>query len=212
MQILGASKFDQCALNMSLINICNQNSYVGQEMLKIYNAWKDETGEAINNPWLELQQFTIYVPHPDQEYEDMTLEAGLTKGYNIEVKPVQDRSQVPYKIPEGGHFVVIMKQKGLNADFAIAATGVFIRPLGILSLDIIVDQQKNEYQSVVVLHPVIRDYPSGWQEKVKMFFSGNIRGNDLPNLVGHVDQAFNRDYRPPSWNEVYLSASGFKGF
>lgn len=212
MQTLGATKFDQCVINISLINICNQESYVGKEMRKLYNSWKEETAEAVNNPWFDLQQFTIYVPHPDQEYENMTLEEGLTKGYNIEVKPVEDKSTVPYNIPEGGHFVVILKQKGLDSDFKIAATGIFVRPLGVLSLDIITDQEKAEYQPLIVKHPVIRDYPDSWQQKIGMFIQREIRGEDLPNLVGHVDQALNRDYRPPSWNEVYLSASGFMGF
>lgn len=212
MRTLGVTKFDQCVINISLINICNQESYVGKEMRKLYNSWKEETAEAVSNPWFDLQQFTIYVPHPDQQYENMTLEEGLTKGYNIEVKPVEDKSKVPYQIPEGGHFVVILKQKGLDSDFGIAATGIFVRPLGVLSLDIIVDQEKSEYQPLVVKHPVIRDYPESWQQTLAMFIQREIRGEDLPNLVGHVDQALNRDYRPPSWNEVYLSASGFAGF
>jgi hypothetical protein len=72
MSILGASKFDQCVMNMSLVNICNQSSHVGQEMLRTYNAWKEESDEAINNPWRDLHQFTIYVPHPEQEYEEVT--------------------------------------------------------------------------------------------------------------------------------------------
>ena len=212
MEILGATKFDQCVLSISLINICNQKSYVGREMLKLYNSWKEEIAETVNDPWLDLHQFSIYGPHPSQQYEDVTLEEGLTQGYNIEVKPVQQRSQVPYQIPVGGHLIVILKQKELDSDFKIAATGIFVRSLGILSLDIIVDLEKAEYQPLVVKHPVIRDYPSGWEQKLKMFINREIRGEDLPSIVGHVDQALNRDYRPPSWNEVYLSARGFTGF
>ncbi len=212
MEILGATRFDQCVLNISLINICNQESYAGREMLKVYNSWKEEKAEAVKDPWLELHQFTIYVPHPHQEYENMTLEEGLTQGYNIEVKPVEQKSKVPYNIPQGGHFVVILKQKGLDDSFGIAATGIFVRPLGVLSLDIIIDLEKAEYQPLVVKHPVIRDYPSGWEEKLTMFINREMKGEDLPSLVGHVDQSLNRDYRPPSWNEVYLSASGFSGF
>ena len=212
MQTLGATKFDQCVINISLINICNQESYVGKEMRKLYNSWKEETAEAVNNPWFDLHQFTIYIPHPDQQYENMTLEEGLTKGYNVEVKPIEDKSKVPYNVPQGGHFVVILKQKGLDSDFQIASTGIFVRPLGVLSLDMIIDLEKSEYQPLIVKHPVIRDYPEGWEQKLAMFIKREIRGEDLPNLVGHVDQAINRDYRPPSWNEVYLSASGFKGF
>jgi hypothetical protein len=212
MAILGATRFDQCVMNISLINLCNQKSYIGTEMLRLYNSWKDETAEAVNNPWLDLQQFTIYVPHPDQKYEDVTLEQGLTLGYNIEVKPLEDKSQVPYKIPEGGHFVIVLKQTGLDADFKIAATGIFVRPLGVLVLDIVVDAEKGEYQHLAIKHPVIRDYPDDWEQKLNLFLKQEIRGEDLPNLVGHVDQAFNRDYRPPSWQEVYLSGKGFAGF
>jgi len=212
MEILGATRFDQCVINISLINICNQQSYVGQEMRKLYNSWKEESDEAINNPWLDLQQFTIYVPHPDQKYENITLEEGLTRGYNVEVNPVEDRTQVPYDIPEGGHFVVIFKQKGIDSDFKIAATGIFIRPLAILSLDIIVDLEKAEYQPLVIKHPVIRDYPEGWEQKLAMFINREIRFEELPNIVAYVDQSLNQDYRPPSWNEVYLSATGFAGF
>jgi hypothetical protein len=212
MEILGATKFDQCAISISLINMCNQQSYLGQEMRKLYNSWKEETGEAVNNPWLDLHQFTIYVPHPNQKYENMTLEEGLTKGYNVEVNRVEDKSQVPYDIPQGGHFVVIFKQKGLDSDFRIAATGMFIRPLAVLSLDIIVDWDAPEYQPLVIKHPVIRDYPEGWEQKASMFINKEIKFDDLPNIVGHVDQTMNQDYRQPSWNEVFLSAKGFAGF
>ena len=210
-KILGASQFDQQVLNISLINICDGESYVGQEMRKNYNAWKDETDEPTQNPWLHLHQLTIYVPHPDQLYEQMTLEEGLTKGYNIEVNPVEDKSQLPYKIPEGGHFVVVMKQKGLDADFGIAATGIFVRPLAVLYLDIIVDLEKAEYQPIVVKHPIIRDYPMGWEEKLKQFINQEIKGEDLPNLVNYVDRAFNQDYRSPSWDEINLMSSRFAG-
>ena len=210
-RILGATQFDQQVLNISLINICNQESYVSQEMRKHYNAWKDDADEPTENPWLHLHQLTIYVPHPEQLYEQMTLEEGLTKGYNVEVKPVEDKSQLPYKIPEGGHFVVVMKQKGIDADFGIAATGIFVRPLAMLYLDIIVDLEKAEYQPIVVKHPIIRDYPEGCEQKLKQFINQEIRGEDLPNLVRYVDQAFNRDYRPPSWDEIHLIASRFAG-
>jgi hypothetical protein len=212
MQILGATKFDQCAINISLVNLCNQESYVGKEMHKLYNSWKEETAEVVNNPWLDLHRFTIYVPHPDQQYEGVTLEEGLTRGYNLEVQPVEDTTEVPYNIPEGGHFVVVLKQKGLDSDFGIAATGIFVRPLGVLYLDLIVDMEKAEYQPLVIKHPVIRDYPEGWEQKLSMFMKKEIKSQDLPSVVGYVDQALNRDYRPPSWNEVYLSAKGFAGF
>ncbi len=205
MQILGATRFDQCVLNISLINMCNQESYVGQEMRKRYNSWKEEKAKTVNNPWLDLHQFTIYVPHPNQEYENVTLEEGLTKGYNIEVQPIDDKSKVPYNIPEGGHFVIILKQKEPEDNFGIAATGIFIRPLGVLSLDLIVDLEKGEYRPLIVKHPVIRDYPEGWEQKLTRFIKREIRSEDLPSLVGHVDQSLNQDYRPPSWNEIYSS-------
>ncbi|MBE9224344.1 hypothetical protein IQ264_02505 [Phormidium sp. LEGE 05292] len=210
-KILGATQFDQQVLNISLINICNQESYVGQEMRKHYNAWKDESDEPSQNPWLDLHQFTIYVPHPDQLYDGMTLADGLTKGYNIEVKPVENRSQLPYKIPPFGHFVVVLKQKEIDADFGIAATGIFVRPLAVLYLDIIVDIDKPEYQPIFVKHPIIREYPNGWEEKLKMFINGEIRGEELPDLVGYVDRAVNGDYRSPSWDEASQLNNRFAG-
>ncbi len=213
MQVLGAlNKFEQCVLNMALINICNQESHVGQEMRRQYNQWKGETEETIYTPWLDVHQFTIYLPHPDQEYEGITLESGLTQGYNVEVKPVHSLSQLPYRIPRGAHFVVIMRQKGLDSDFKIAGTGIFIRPLGVLSIDLIVDAQEEEYQSITIQHPIIRDYPSGWQDKLNLFLQGEIDSDELPQVVRYVDQTFNRDYRQPAWHDIYLAATGFAGF
>ena len=213
MQVLGAfNKFEQCVLNMALINICDCESYVGQEMRRQYNSWKESTNEAVYNPWLDLHQFTIYLPHPEQEYEDVTLEAGLTKGYNVEVQPVKDPKKLVYNIPDGGHFVVVLKQRRVNGDFEIAATGIFVRSLAILSLDVIVAPDQGEYQSLVIKHPIIRDYPQDWETKLKMFLKGEIRGEELPRVVGYVDRGLNQDYRPPSWNEVYLAASGFANF
>ena len=213
MQVLGAlSKFEQCVLNISLINICNQESYLGEQMRQKYNQWKGETEETIYNPWLDVHQFTIYLPHPDQEYEGITLESGLTQGYNVEVKPVNNPSQLPYRIPRGAHFVVVMRQKGLDSDFKIAGTGIFIRPLGVLSLDLIIDSQEAEYQSLTIKHPIIRDYPSDWQDKLNLFLQGEITSEELPQIVRYVDQAFNQDYRQPSWHDIYLAATGFSGF
>ena len=213
MQVLATfSKFEQCVLNMSLINICNSESYVGQQMRQQYHAWKQETNETVHNPWLDLHQFTIYLPHPDQEYEDVTLEEGLSTGYNIEVKPVKDRSELVYNIPEGGHFVVVLKQNRVNGNFAIAATGIFVRSLGIISLDVIIDPDEGEYQSLVVKHPIIRDYPQDWETKLKMFLQGEIWNEELPRVVGYVDRSWNRDYRSPSWSDVYLAASDFTVF
>ncbi|MGB5634812.1 MAG: hypothetical protein WBM86_18785 [Waterburya sp.] len=213
MQVLGTfSKFEQCVLNMALINICDSESYVGQEMRGQYNAWKQETKETVHNPWLDLHQFTIYLPHPEQEYEDVTLEEGLSKGYNVEVKPVKDPNELVYNIPEGGHFIIVLKQSRVNGDFAIAATGVFVRSLGILSLDVIIDPDEGEYQSLVVKHPIIRNYPQDWETKLKMFLQGETRGEELPRVVGYVDRSLNRDYRSPSWNDVYLAASDFTVF
>lgn len=213
MQVLGAlNKFEQCVLNISLINICNQESYVGQQMRQHYNQWKEETDETIYTPWLDTHQFTIYVPHPDQEYEGITLESGLTQGYNVEVKPVINLSQLPYRIPRGAHFVVVMRQKKLDSEFEIAGTGIFIRPLGVLSLDLVIDAQEEEYQSLTIQHPIIRDYPEGWQEKLNLFLQGEIDNEELPQVVRYVDQVFNQDYRPPAWHDIYLAATGFSGF
>ncbi|MDX2215718.1 MAG: hypothetical protein SFY66_20820 [Oculatellaceae cyanobacterium bins.114] len=211
MRILGATQFDQCVLNISLINLCNQESYVGQELRKLYKMQQDDTNEPMTTPWLTPHQFTIFVPHPEQEYDGLTLEAGLTKGYNVEIKPIQEHSYVPYDIPPGGHFVVVLKQKSLNDGFNVAATGIFVRSLAVLKLDIIVDMQQANYQPVLVKHPVIRDYPSGWESKLQQFLNREIRSEDLPDLVGYVDQRVNRDYRPPSWHEISLAAKGFAG-
>ncbi|MEO0536267.1 MAG: hypothetical protein AAF215_20635 [Cyanobacteria bacterium P01_A01_bin.123] len=213
MQFLATlSKFEQCVFNMALINICDSESYVGQEMRQKYNAWKALTDETVHNPWLDIHQFTIYLPHPDQAYEDVTLEEGLTKGYNVEVDPVKDPSELIYNVPRGGHFVAVLKQRQVNGDFAIAATGIFVRSLGILSLDVIVAMDKEEYQSLVVKHPIIRDYPQDWESKLRLFLKGEISGEALPRVVGYVDRGLNQDYRPPAWGEVYLAASDFVGF
>ncbi len=211
--ILGAiNKFEQCVLNISLINICNQESYVGNQMRQQYNQWKGETDETVYNPWLDVHQFTIYLPHPDREYENVTLEAGLTKGYNVEVKPVDNPSELPYRIPRGAHFVVLLRQKELDSDFQIAGTGIFTRPLAVLSLDLIVDCDRGEYQSIAIKHPIIRDYPEGWENKLNLFLRGEIRSEELPQVVRYVDGAFNEDYRQPSWHDIYLAATGFAGF
>lgn len=212
MDVLGATRFEQGVISMSLINMCDRDSHVGQEMRKAYSEWKAESDEAIDNPWRELHQFTIFVPHPDQEYEGITLQEGLTQGYNVEVSVVRDKSEIPYKIPEGGHFVIVLKQKAVDGEFKIAATGMFVRPLGVLNLDLIVEGDENPYQALVIKHPIIRDYPSDWQDKLAMFYKQEIPWQELPNIVGYVDRALNQDYRPPSWHEVYLGAAGFSGF
>ncbi|XGV99292.1 MAG: hypothetical protein ACAF41_10205 [Leptolyngbya sp. BL-A-14] len=205
---VGVNRFDQCVLTISLINLCNQTSYVGQAIHRLHHLSNDDMPD---DPWRTLHQLTVYIPHPDQQYDGITLQAGLTKGYNIEVKAVADPSQIPYKVPEGGQFVVVMKQKGLDDGFAIAATGFFIRPLALLSLDFIVDSTTPEYQSSAVKHPVIRDYPSHWEDTLKQFLNQTIPYEALPNLVRYVDQTMNPDYRPPTWDEVHLAAKGFAG-
>ena len=203
MQVLGAlNKFEQCVLNIALVNICNRESHVGQEIRRQYNQWKDEIDETVNNPWFDLHQFTIYLPHPDQEYEGITLESGLTRGYNVEVKPVYNRDQIPYRIPRGGHFVAILRQKKLDSDFEIIGTGIFVRPLAVLNLDLIIDAQEEEYQSITIKHPIIRDYPSGWQDKLNLFLQGEIDSEELPPVVRYVDRAFNQDYRRPAWYDI----------
>ncbi|MEM9006420.1 MAG: hypothetical protein AAGE59_23200 [Cyanobacteria bacterium P01_F01_bin.86] len=208
MQVLGLlNKFDQCVLNMALIHMCNTESHVGQEMRHQYQQWKQATDDPIYNPWLDIHQFTIYIPHPDQEYEGLTLEAGLTQGYNVEVEPVKDPSSLIYKVSQGGHFVAVMKQKQVDGDFAIAATGIFVRSLGILSLDVVVDLHEGSTQPIVVKHPIIRDYPHDWETKLRSFLQGEISDDALPRLVGYVDCSLNQDYRTPSWRDVYYSSS-----
>jgi hypothetical protein len=209
--ILGATKFDQHVLNLALINLCDRESDTGKEMRQFYNHWREASDEDVIDPWHHLHQFIIAVPHPDQDFEGWTLAEGLNKGYNIEAKPVEDVSRLPYKIPTGGHFLIVTKQKSPNAPFEVAATGVFVRPLGVLSLDILVDPDKSEYQSVVIKHPIIRSYPDGCEQKLRSFLQGEIGEGDLPDIVGFVDRASNRDYHPPGLNELYLAASGFAG-
>lgn len=211
-EILATNKFDQCVLSLALINICNQNSPVGKAMKQRYNDWKSETDDAINNPWLDLHQFTIYVPHPEQTYEDITLEEGLTLGHNVEVEPIVDRDSIPYNIPEGGHFVAVLKQNKINGEFRIAATGMFIQPLAALSLDIVTDPDEGKYQSMVIKHPIIRDYPQNFVEQISQYLNKEIHFKQLPNLAGYVDQSQNPDYRQPSWQELYLEGQGVKLF
>lgn len=210
MRILGTTQFDQCVLNMALINLSNSESPVGLELRQRVS----ETSAAISNLtqiWAMPHQFTLYVPHPDQEYEGLTLAAGLTQGYNVEVEPLPDPGLVPYKVSPGSHFVVVMKQTGLDQGFAIAATGLFVRPLAALVLDIIVDREIPEYQAVVVQHPIVRDYPSDWESKLKQFLNQEIPSENLPSVVNHVDSGLNPDFRPPAWDEVHLTAKGFAG-
>ncbi|WP_107667682.1 hypothetical protein [Cyanothece sp. BG0011] len=211
-EILATNKFDQCVLSLALINICNQDSPVGQAMKERYNAWKSETDDPINNPWLDLHQFTIYVPHPEQTYEEITLEEGLTLGYNVEVEPIVDHDSIPYNIPEGGHFVAVLKQKKINGEFKIAATGMFIQPLAALSLDIVTDPDEGKYESMVIKHPIIRDYPQDFVQQISQYLNKEIHFKQLPNLVGYVDQSQNPDYRQPSWQELYLEGQGIKLF
>lgn len=209
MRILGSSQFDQCVLTIALVHLCNQESYVGQQLHNLYRA--DDSSEPTNNPWLTPHWFTIYIPHPDQEFEEITLEQGLTRGYNVEVKQINRLDQIPYTLPRKAHFVMVLKQKGLNQDYALAATGIFIRPLAVLKLDIIDDIDQAIYQPVFVKHPIIRDYPSGWEQKIRQYLNQEISSEVLPDVVSYVDRATNSDYRSPAWNEIYLAAQGFIG-
>ncbi len=210
MQALGIlSRFHQSVLNMALVNICDSESHVGQEMRRQYNAWKYTTGEAVINPWHDIHQFTIFLPHPDQAYEGITLEEGLTRGYNIEVNPVDDRSQLVYDIFSGGHFVAVLKQSIVGGNYAIAATGVFVRSLAILSLDVIIDPDKGEYQPVVVKHPIIRDYPQNWEDQLRSFLKGEQPEGELSPVVRYVDSALNQDYRTPGWKDIYSDPGSF---
>lgn len=203
-------QFDQCVLNMGLIHLCNQASYVGQEIRRQQTPWADED-EPTGDPWRRLHQITLRIPHPDQQYEGIILEAGLSQGYNLEVKAVADPSQIPYNLPEGGQFVVVMKQTGLDAGFALFATGIFIRPLALLRLDLITDITTADCETIVVKHPILRDYPTDWQAQLQQFLSHTRAYDALSNLVGYVDQTVNTDYRPPSWDAVHLAAKGFAG-
>ncbi|MEM9538235.1 MAG: hypothetical protein AAGA60_01850 [Cyanobacteria bacterium P01_E01_bin.42] len=211
-QVVGIfTKFQQSVLNMALINICDSESRVGLEMRRQYNAWKQLTEETALDPWHDIHQFTIFLPHPDQAYEDITLGEGLTLGYNIEVQPVKDRSELVYNIFPGGHFVVILKQSSVDADFTIAATGIFVRPLATLSLDAIVDPNKAEYQAIAIKHPIIRDYPSDWETKMRAFLKGELPQGELPPVIRYVDRALNEYYRTPTWKDVYADSSGLLG-
>jgi hypothetical protein len=71
---------------------------------------------------------------------------------------------------------------------------------------------EDQFQPVVFKHPIVRDYPAGWEDKLVLFLKQEIRWQELPDIVGHVDRFHNRDYRPPSWREVYLGTNGFSGF
>lgn len=206
--ILGSSSFDQCVLNMALIHLCNQSSYVGQQFQQLYASESDAISPA---HWLTPHWFTVYVPHPDQDFEAITLEAGLNQGYNIEVKPIDNANLVPYTIPAASHFVVVLKQSGVNQAYQLAATGLFIRPLAALKLDLIDAIDQVSYQPVLVRHPIIRTYPSGWEQKLGQYLNHEIHFEGLPSIVQAVDQRHNPDYRSPSWNELRLVTRGFAG-
>ncbi|MBD1846130.1 hypothetical protein H6F89_22470 [Cyanobacteria bacterium FACHB-63] len=194
---LGISRFEQSVLNMALVHLCDREGYVGQ-LSRSNTAVESEDSEA-------MQQITLYVPHPEQEYDGLSLEAGLTQGYNIEIDPVRDRSRIPYVIPRGAQFVRVLRQKGRDAGFSLAAIGLFVRPLAILKLDLIVDAEQAEYQAIAVRHPVIRDYPSDWEQKLNGFLQQRIAIEALPNCVNYVDRTINSDYSPPNWTQMNQS-------
>jgi hypothetical protein len=102
----------------------------------------------------------------------------------------------------------VLKQKQVDGDFAIAATGVFVRSLAVLSLDVVVDPVEGGTQPIVVRHPIIRDYPQDWKTKLRLFLQREISDEALPRLVGYVDSSLNHDYRSPRWHDVYLSGDG----
>ena len=202
--LLGIPRFEQQVLNMALVHLCDRQSHVGQLMRRSVATSAEETsdGDISQDPWETLHQITIYVPHPRQEYEGLSLESGLTQGYNIEVDQIGDRSRIPYVIPRGAQFVRVLRQKGLDAGFGLAAIGLFIRPLAILKLDVIVDAEQVEYQAIAVRHPVIREYPSDWEQKLNLFLQQELPSEGLPNLVGYVDRMLNSDYSPPNWTQI----------
>ncbi len=203
--LLGLPRFEQYVLNMALVHLCDREGHVGQLMR--YSsatdaAETDQSGADASSPEAGLHQITIYLPHPEQQYEGLSLEAGLTQGYNIEIDPIRDRSRIPYVIPRGAQFVRVLRQKGLDAGFGLAAIGLFIRPLALLKLDLVVDAEQAEYQAIAVRHPVIRDYPSDWEQKLNLFLQQEIPLQALPNLAGYVDRAVNSDYTPPNWVQI----------
>ena len=46
----GETIFEQGVINMSLSNMCAQDSHVGQELDKVYHDYQEEHEEAIGNP------------------------------------------------------------------------------------------------------------------------------------------------------------------
>jgi hypothetical protein len=200
--LLGISRFEQQVLNMALVHLCDREGHVGQ-LIRNSSAHASDSAETDGAASAaELHQITIYVPHPEQQYEGLSLNAGLTQGYNIEVEPILDRSRIPYVIPKGAQFVRVLRQKGVDAGFKLAAIGLFIRPLALLKLDVIVDAEQAEYQTIAVRHPVLRDYPSDWEQKLNLFLQQDIPLQALPNLAGYVDRAVNSDYTPPNWTQI----------
>lgn len=197
--LLGIPRFEQHVLNMALVHLCDREGHVGK---LIRHSSLTDSDEPTQDPWSALHQITLYIPHPEQQYDGMTLDAGLTQGYNIEIEPIHDRSRIPYVIPRGAQFVRVLRQKGLDAGFGLAAIGLFIRPLAILKLDFIVNAEQAEYQTIAVRHPVIRDYPSDWEQKLNLFLQQEIPSEALPNLAGYVDRAVNTDYTPPNWVQI----------
>ena len=206
--ILGSSSFDQCVLSMALIHLCNQASYIGQQFQQLCPSADNPTSTA---HWLTPHWFTIYVPHPDQDFEEITLEYGLNHGYNLEVKPIDNANLVPYNLSKASHFVVVLKQSGVNQAYQLVATGLFIRPLATLKLDLIDVIDQVSYQPILVRHPIIRSYPSRWEQKLWQYLNHDLNFDRLPNIVQAVDQRQNADYRSPSWNELRLMTRGFVG-
>ncbi|MCU0565035.1 MAG: hypothetical protein MUF49_00365 [Oculatellaceae cyanobacterium Prado106] len=197
--LLGIPKFEQHVFNMALVHLCDREGYVGGLMRGSIN--ESTTDEPTVDPWTALQQITLYIPHPEQQYDGLSLEAGLTQGYNLEVQP-GDRSRIPYLVPKGAQFVRVLRQKGIDAGFGLAAIGLFIRPLALLKLDWIVDAEQAEYQTLAVRHPVIRDYPSDWEQKLQLYLQQEIPVEALPDLAGYVDRTLNSEYNPPNWTQI----------
>ena len=81
-----------------------------------------------------------------------------------------------------------------------------------MSLDIVTDPEEGKYESMVIKHPIIRDYPQNFVQQIDQYLNREIHFKQLPNLVGYVDQTQNPDYRQPSWHEIYLEGQGLKLF
>ena len=59
MNVWGETGFEKKVINISLINRCDKDSYVGQKIGKVYQDYQEENEEMLGNTWQESYQFTI---------------------------------------------------------------------------------------------------------------------------------------------------------